>query len=256
MAADGLRSFAGLLRANMAHAGALRMDHAMGLQRLFWVPEGAPGSEGAYVSYPFDHLLAQVTLASQESRTLVIGEDLGTVPEGFREALTDADVLGYRVLLLEREGLAFRSPAHYPKLSLACASSHDLPTLAGWWRGADLSERAEIGQLSPAEAEEAREARQVEKVELAELVGSDDGIPSADYLPASVLSGVHRTLIDGSSLLVLAQLDDLAGEEVAINLPGTDNERPNWRRKIQSPLPELFGDRASSVLPRGSADRA
>jgi glycogen operon protein len=257
MAADGFRSFGALLRANMTHAGALRIDHAMGLQRLFWVPEGAPGSEGAYVAYPFEQLLAEVTLASQASQTLVIGEDLGTVPHGFREALTEADVLGYRVMLLEREGAAFRSPADYPPLSLACASSHDMPTLAGWWNGADFTERAALGQLSAGEAEQAGHRRQTEKVELAKLAGGDKALAEAESLPAAVLEGVHEALGSGSSLLVLAQLDDLAGEEHAINLPGTDTERANWRRKIERPLDDLFsGQEPAKILKTQQGQRS
>ncbi|HEY0044467.1 MAG TPA: glycogen debranching protein GlgX [Allosphingosinicella sp.] len=238
MRADGYRAFGALLEANMAHAGALRIDHAMGLSRLFWVPDGAEGRDGAYVSYPLEQLLGEVALASQRARTMVIGEDLGTVPEGFREALAGADVLGYRVMLLEREGKAFRSPAHFPPLSLSCVTSHDLPTLAGWQAGAEIAERAEIGLVAADAAAEAMAEREAEKAALAGLVGGGEDLAV----------GVHARLAEGPSLLVMAQADDLGGEESSINLPGTDTERPNWRRKVRVPVEDLFSGEGGAIL--------
>jgi glycogen operon protein len=242
MRADGYRSFGALLEANMAHAGALRIDHAMGLARLFWVPDGSEGSDGAYVSYPLGDLLGQVALASQRARTMVIGEDLGTVPHGFREALAGADMLGYRVMLLEREGQAFRPPAHFPPLSLSCVTSHDLPTLAGWWRGAEIGERASIGQLEADAVPAAMAGRQAEKAALAEAV--DASGTDIDTLSVKV----HAALAQGPSLLVMAQADDLGGEESSINLPGTDTERPNWRRKVATPVEALFDGTGRAML--------
>jgi len=133
---SGYAAFGELLAANMRHAGALRIDHVMGLTRLFWIPEGAAPVDGAYVRYPLEALLRVLATESVRARCLVVGEDLGTVPEGLRERLAAADVLSYRVLWFERQGSAFVAPERYPPKAAACVSTHDLPTIAGWWSGA------------------------------------------------------------------------------------------------------------------------
>jgi glycogen operon protein len=240
LTASGYRGFAELLQANMAHAGALRIDHAMGLSRLFWVPEGAGGSDGAYVSYPFADLLGHVTLASARARCMVVAEDLGTVPEGFREAISAADVLRYKVMLLDREGRCFAPPSSYPHLSLACVTNHDLPTLAGWWKGADIEEELELGRRDNAEV--AITERALEREELAREVG--DG---------NLSEAVHRRLALGGSGIVTVQAEDLAGEESAVNVPGTDTERPNWRRKLAKPVDELMRESAALLAEVRSA---
>ena len=153
MARGGYEAFQSLLRANMRHAGALRIDHVMALQRLFVVPEGGPALDGAYLSYPLDDLLGELALESDRARCLVIGEDLGTVPDGIREKLAAANVLSYRVLFFERWGDDFAPPSAYPRKALACASTHDLPTLVGWRQGADIEEKAALGLISPEAAE-------------------------------------------------------------------------------------------------------
>jgi glycogen operon protein len=223
---DGYRGLGGLLGANMRHAGALRIDHAMGLARLFWVPAGGSGADGAYVHYPTADLLGELALQSRRAQCLIVGEDLGTVPEGFRETLAAADVFSYRVLWFERDGTGFLPAARYPSRAVACISTHDLPTLAGWRSGADIEERARLGLI--ADADNARRERAAERDQLAAAVG---GEPNAEAL--------HGFLAATPSQLVLGQLDDLAGETVALNLPGTDRERPNWRRRIAARIPGL-----------------
>ena len=144
---EAYRSFVELVRANMRHAGGLRIDHVMGLQHLYWVPQGQKPSEGAYVRYPLDDLVGILALESHRHRCLVVGEDLGTVPEGFRERMAEANILSYRVLFFEQdiETGAFVPPQAYPALALAVVGSHDLPTLRGWWEGRDLDIKERLG---------------------------------------------------------------------------------------------------------------
>ena len=126
----------------MRHAGALRIDHVMGLRRLFVIPDGASGADGAYVTYPMTDLLAQVALESHRARCLVVGEDLGTVPEGMPETLAANNILSYSVLWFQRRDGHLRPPSEWRRLAAACVSTHDLPTLAGWWDGgADIAEK-------------------------------------------------------------------------------------------------------------------
>jgi glycogen debranching enzyme GlgX/4-alpha-glucanotransferase len=233
----GYRTLAGLFAANMRHAGALRIDHAMGLERLFWIPAGGSGADGAYVGYPRADLIGELALESQRARCLVVGEDLGTVPDGFREALAAADIFSYRVLWFEREGAGFLPADRYPAHAVACVSTHDLPTLAGWRKGTDIAERAALGLLPGNDTAAAWAERAAEMTALTKAVG---GAPDA---PA-----VHRFLASTPSALVLAQADDLAGETMALNLPGTDRERPNWRRKLLPAVDELLRSASSRAI--------
>ena len=235
-------SFNELAAANMRHAGALRIDHAMVLTRLFVIPNGAKALEGAYLSYPAHDLIGQLALESQRARCLVVGEDLGNVPMGFREMMDAADIVSYRVFWFERSGEEFTSPAAYPRKSLACLSTHDLPTLAGWWQGEDIREKEALGILSVEEAAAALERRAADKQALLRLLGREQ-LPATPGLngavDASVAAAAHRLLGRASSLISVAQIDDLAGELIAVNLPGTDHERPNWRRKLDGTIKDL-----------------
>ena len=229
MAQDGYAGFGHLLEANMRHAGGLRIDHALGLARLFWVPDGATALDGTYVAYPFDDLLGQLALCSTRAKALVIGEDLGTVPDGFREVLQAHDVLSYKVLLLERDGRGFKPRDAYPQRAIACVSTHDLPTFAGWRAGCDIAERVALGHRSVQDAAADSAEREAEVAALQDAIGPGD-------LAALAHAAIAATKCD----LVYVQADDLAGETVAVNLPGTDRERPNWRRRLKPPLDELF----------------
>lgn len=247
-AREGYRSFTDLVSANMRHAGALRIDHVMGLTRLFLVPDGAGARDGTYLAYPFRDLLGIVSLESRKAGCLVVGEDLGTVPEGIGEGLREAGVLSYRVLWFEREGSDFRPPASYPEHAAACVSTHDLPTLAGWWSGADIAERLALGMLDAAGAQAARAERTAAKVALLKrldaegLIGDEKWpeLASAAELPVSLAAALHRFIAATPSLLALVQADDLTGEQDAVNLPGTVDERPNWRRKLSQQVGHLF----------------
>jgi glycogen debranching enzyme GlgX/4-alpha-glucanotransferase len=238
MSAEGFAGFSGLLQANMRHAGALRIDHVLGLNRLFLIPDGARATEGAYLAYPRADLLGITALESQAAECLVVGEDLGTVPDGVREAMTARGLLSYRVLWFERDGEAFHPPSAYPSLAAACVSTHDLPTLAGWWIGADIEERVVLGLSDATAAAAAHAARRREKdsvlVALARqgLIASASVHDPAAPLSADLAGAIHAFIGATACLLDLVQADDLASETVAVNLPGTDTERPNWRRRI------------------------
>jgi glycogen operon protein len=240
MRRDGYTAFNELLAANMRHAGALRIDHVMGLRRLFVVPDGAGAIDGAYVTYPMRDLLAQVALESQRARCLVVGEDLGTVPEGMSEALAASNILSYSVLWFERRDGRIRPPPEWRRLAAACVSTHDLPTLAGWWNGADIAEKRALSLLSDPGAEAARMA---EKAALVAML-LDEGLLKgnvllAEPMPMAVAAAVHAFVSATPSLLMLVQADDLAGETAAVNLPGTDKERPNWRRRLDTGADDL-----------------
>jgi glycogen operon protein len=236
MTAGACAAFRALVAANMRHAGALRIDHVMGLSRLFWIPDGATPSEGAYVRYPLDALLAALALESRRAQCLVVGEDLGTVPEGLRERLAESDILSYRVVWLERDVAGFVDPSRYPSKAAACVTTHDLPTIAGWWSGADIAERHALGLAGADDAGAALRARRSDKALLASAIhraGVTAAIDPDGPHDASVTAAVHGFASAAPSALLLIQADDLAGENAAPNLPCTDRERENWRRKIR-----------------------
>jgi glycogen operon protein len=251
-AREGWASLSAVYRANMRHAGMLRIDHAMGLERLFLIPEGARPADGGYLSYPLDDLIGHVALESERARCLVVGEDLGTVPDGFRDHLTQARITGMRVLWFQRKGVEFAPPASYPPTSVACVATHDLATLAGWWQGADIAERLSLGLLTLAKAGEAIAARREEKRALLRALGqagftvsqAEDG-----PLPDATAAAAHAFMGESASMLAHAQYDDLVGETVATNLPGTDRERPNWRLKSGPDVVGAFAShRAQAIL--------
>jgi 4-alpha-glucanotransferase len=241
--------FARLLRANMRHAGALRIDHVMGWQRLFLIPKGAPPAAGAYVRYPISDLLAVAALESCRSRCLVIGEDLGTVPDGFREKLGGADVLSSRVFYFERQDGRFRNPREYPKMAAVSVSTHDLATLHGFWEGEDIAAKARLGLFKSSEEEaQAREARTAEKRELLQALADEDLLPQTvqptlAWTPSLALA-VHAFLARSQSVLFMVQLDDLTGQAHQANLPGSVTQYPNWRRRLMRPLEEVMADQA------------
>lgn len=247
----GYSAFIDTLRANMRHSGALRIDHVMGLMRLFWVPPGGKATDGVYVRYPFDDMLGLLALESQRNQCLVIGEDLGTVPDEVRHALAEAGVLSYRLLYFERNhGGDFKPPHEYPVQAIVAASTHDLPTLVGWWEGRDVALRTELG-LFPSEA--LRESQIVGRAQdRARLLLALErhgmlpaGVPpdpvSVPAITAPLCAGVHAYLASTPSKLMVTQLEDVAGVAEQSNLPGTTTQYPNWRRKLPIAL-EQFPD--------------
>lgn len=234
--------FADTLRETMRHAGAVRIDHAFGLQRLFWIPDGAPAHAGAYVRYPFDEMMRIVKLESVRNRCLVIGEDLGTLPEGFHDAMERAHVLSYRVLWFERaEDGGFKPPEAWPELALAAATTHDLPTVIGFWLGRDLDWRDRLGlHPSPEAGRSMREERRRDRELLGRVLGL--GAEAADVAPAELVTRLYAHIARAPSRLLAAQLEDALEEAEAPNLPGTIDEHPNWRRRLPIDLEELFLD--------------
>lgn len=227
--------FREVLAANMTGAAALRIDHVMGLARLFVIPEGAPSSEGAYLSFPERGLIAELALESARARCVIVGEDLGTLPWDFRSVMDAANILSYRVLWFERKGAAFNPPEAYPRKSVACASTHDLPTIAGWWQGEDIREKEALGLMPADAAMKAQQQRAATKLEFLRAIGLGG---ASNYMPplASIVAAAHAFILRTPSLIAIAQLDDLVGEFTAVNLPGTDFERPNWRRKLRGTI--------------------
>jgi len=247
----GYERFVALLRANMRHAGALRIDHVMGLQRMFWIPTGAFPESGAYVRYPIDDLLGILALESQRNRCVIVGEDLGTVPQGFRERMHEAGALSYRVFYFEKEDDRFKRPEEYPVLALACASTHDLPTVRGFMEGSDLKLRFQHGLYrSEQDRRREEEARTHDQYLMLKALEAEDLLPpdvtpdraiEPEMMPA-IADAVHLYLAGSSACLLMLQIDDLFGESEQINLPGTTFERPNWRRKLSRDLDRLSAD--------------
>jgi 4-alpha-glucanotransferase len=241
------RPFGDDLRHNMRHAGALRIDHAMGLMRLYWIPDGAAPAQGAYVRYPLQDLLRTVALNSARARCLVIGEDLGTVAKGFRHATARAGVLSYRLLYFERSKAGgFLGPRSYPANALISVSTHDLPTLAGFWSARDLAWRDRL-ELWPDGAAAAGayadrrigRRRLIAALKRAGLLADEFAAEEDEQLPAEVLLAAHRFLAGAPSALMMLQIEDALGEVEQANLPGTVDQHPNWRRRLPLGLDEL-----------------
>ena len=233
----------------MRHAGAIRIDHAMGLQRLFWIPGTAKPSGGSYVRYPLKLMLEKLAEASHQHRTVVIGEDLGTVPEGFRDRMREAEVQSYRVMLFERaEDGRFLPPDRYPREAMACLTTHDLPTQKGWWAGHDIALREKLGLFSGEVADNARRERAEDRARVADALATAgiidqatrDAAASATDLPEAIALGAHVYVAQAPSRLMVAQIEDLTGELEQVNLPGTHTEYPNWRKRLTTRLEDLL----------------
>jgi 4-alpha-glucanotransferase len=240
--ARAYRPFIDLLRANMRCAGILRIDHVMALQRAFWIPRGAPASDGAYVRYPFDAMLGIVALESLRNRCVVVGEDLGTVPEGFRERLEAACALSSRLLYFQRDWNdgSFSTPDRYPRLAAASIGTHDLPTLAGWWTG-DRSAGEDRARDRYLLVDALERARAVDEAGSARL--RDDASRGGTLSVRGELApAVHRFLAETPSTLAVVAIEDVLDEPESVNVPGTFDEHPNWQRKRSLTLEEIDDD--------------
>lgn len=238
-----------LLRANMKHCGSLRIDHVLGLLRLWWIPKGENATKGAYIYYPVEDMLAILALESHRHQCSVIGEDLGTVPDEIVEILREAGIHSYKVFFFETaEDGGFISPAHYADQSMSALCTHDMPTLRGFWHCDDLKMGSEIGLYPDKEQleglfDDRLECKQgiLDSVAwhgyLPEGVGRDASLVPMD---AYLSEALQLHVAAGASTLLSVQLEDWLEMDKPVNIPGTVNEYPNWRRKLSMNLEEIF----------------
>jgi 4-alpha-glucanotransferase len=261
MRRDGAAAYGDVVGSVMRHAGAIRIDHAMGLYRLFVIPDGLAARDGVYVYLPMPAILSRVSDLSRAFRAIVIGEDLGTVPDGFRRAMTQCEIQSYRVLYFEREKSALRRPSRYPRKALACISTHDLPPLQGWWCGDDITLRQRLGHNTETTSRPQFIQRQRDRATLLEQL-KRDGLFAAntpepgENVDIDLAAAIHAHLSRAPSRLLAVRLEDLAGEREPVNVPGTSNEYPNWRRKLGLSLDRIFdSERFSRIVEAIRAQR-
>jgi 4-alpha-glucanotransferase len=237
--------FIALLRANMRVCGALRLDHVMALFRQWWVPRGFKSADGGYVHYPLEDLLGIVALESHRNECLVVGEDLGVVPDEIRRALPQFGVYHYKVVLFEKQHDEFVAPADYVRHALAAVTTHDLPTLAGWWSGHDIDLWARLGfYADKATAERLRAGRELDRQRLLRALrreqlweGDSDAVPEYS---AALGRAVHEYLGKSPTALVTVQLEDMIGMLEPVNVPGTSSEYANWTRRMTASARAIF----------------
>lgn len=260
LARTGCAAFAEPVEAAMRVGGALRIDHVMALERLFFVPEGHSPADGSYVDYPTEALMDVLARLSNAHGSLVIGEDLGVVPTGFRERMAARGILSYRIAYFEKEGTGFKPAQHYPELAIACLSTHDLAPLRAWWRGDDIRLRHGIGAIDAGMAAAQTKERAAERVALVDALDQSAAVSAeearayaaaaavepGEFLPPGFATAMHRFIALTPCKLAAARLADLSGDDRPTNLPGTIDAYPNWRFKCpvlleDLPLNERFG---------------
>ena len=255
----GYELFIQTIRKNMKYGGALRIDHALGIFRLFWIPEGMTPNDGAYVSYPSEDLLRIIALESIRNRTMVVAEDLGTIGENVREALKSFWMLSYRLFYFERNypDPSFLPPERYPLMALCAVTTHDLPTIYGYWEGRDIEIRRRIGKYP----DDALWNKQIEERErdkrLIISALKSQGILPDDYpsdpaempeMTSELCRAIYHYLALTPCKLLLVSLDDIIGTLDQQNMPGTVDSHPNWVRKTPPPLEEIIKDRRFADL--------
>ncbi|TMJ01281.1 MAG: 4-alpha-glucanotransferase [Alphaproteobacteria bacterium] len=238
---SGFEPFLATLRAALRHAGGVRIDHAMGLMRLWLIPHGASPADGAYLTYPLDDLLRLVALESHRHRAIVIGEDLGTVPPEFRHRMAETGISGMDVLWFQRNKTGYLPPSKWRPGAVAMTSTHDLPTVAGWWSGADIATREKLGLVSDASAERRERAANRRALWTAfkkakAAAGTPPGPEETDPVADSALRFVGKA----AAPLALIPLEDVLGLRDQPNLPGTIDEHPNWRRRYGEPAQRML----------------
>jgi 4-alpha-glucanotransferase len=243
--AQGLQGFVILIRNNMRYYGALRLDHVMALFRLWWVAAGCSPTEGAYIHYPLQQLLTVLSLESARSACLVVGEDLGVVPDEMRRAMPECGLYHYKVLLFEKLEGRFRRPDEYLRHALATITTHDMPTLRSYWEGRDIELRRRLNLYPSVEVESdvIREREHDRELLLGALQeqGLNPAQPATpfDAFTAELAHALHLYLARSATTLVALQIEDLLGEILPVNVPGTDREYPNWQRKVAADIEDL-----------------
>ena len=226
LAEEGYAPFRDIVRAALRDSGGVRIDHILGLFRLWWIPEGAPPTEGTYVRYDHEAMLGVLALEATRAGAVVVGEDLGTVAPGVRETLSDLGVLGTSVMWFEKRDDEPVPPEEYRRLCMASVTTHDLPPTAGYVDLVHVDVREELGQLTGDVDEERRSAE-------AEIEAFREAVRERDLLegdsPADLVVALHRFVAAAPSLLVAASVSDLVGDRRPVNMPGTSDEYPNWR---------------------------
>lgn len=228
---SGFRAFIEMLRANLAYSGGIRIDHVMGLQRLWLIPGDASPDQGAYLDYPFEDQLRLLSLESWRRRALVIGEDLGTVPSGLRQELASRNILGTRVLLFEHQDNRFKPAAIWPADALATTTTHDLPSITGWFKGRDIDWRHQAQHSSSAQTTNERRQRTIEKSALLSALKEGGHLHEGDDDSNATLAASIGFIGSSPAPLALVPLEDLIGTEEQPNLPGPGDIHPNWRRR-------------------------
>jgi 4-alpha-glucanotransferase len=238
MLAQRLHGFIRLIRNNMRYYGALRLDHVMSLCRLWWVPGGFSPKDGAYVHYPLEQLLTILALESARASCLVVGEDLGVVPEEMRRAMPEFGLYHYKVLLFEQHDGRFRQPDEYVKRALATVTTHDMPTLLSYWEGRDIELRGKLHLYPSLEVEgEVIESRSRDREALLAALRQQDLLPmhgfdAAQPFTPELAQALHLYLARSAAALAAVQMEDLLGMAEPVNIPGTNTEYPNWQRKL------------------------
>lgn len=238
LAAQKYQPLRQVLRQAMRNCGVLRIDHALGLNRSYWIPEN--GAPGGYIRQPFQSLMAIIAIEAQRAETVIVGEDLGLVPDGFRDTMTSKGLYSYTVVQYEKtDSGTFRKARDLRTQSLACFGTHDTPTVKGFWEADDIGWWHRLGWIDATGKAEAEEQRGAEKAALMGVKVSE--LHSFDS--SDLADRVHGDLAHGPTALVAVQLDDVIGVKEAQNLPGTIDEHPNWRRKLPVSVSELAQNR-------------
>ena len=256
---NGYEVFIETIRKNMKYGGALRIDHALGLFRLFWIPAGMPARDGAYLLQPAEDLLRIIALESQRNNTIVIAEDLGTIDDSFRKMLQSFQMLSYRLFYFQRNypDPSFKSPGQYPSMALCAITTHDLPTIYGYWGGRDIETKKQLGIYGDEEAwKNDVIGRERDKGLILSALKAEGIVPSdfpedpqkIPHMTHELCIAIYRYLAKSPCKLLLVSLDDILGTLDQQNMPGTVESHPNWIQKTALSLEEIASDQSFSGL--------
>ncbi len=253
---DGYGYVRDVLDHHLALADALRIDHVMGLHRLYWIPEGLDAADGVYVTYPADEWYAVLSLASHRHGSRIIGENLGTVPAFVEDALAERGITRMYVVQYEATPDRYDVLDPVPADTVASVNTHDMPPFAAWWTGEDLRDGLDLGHLAEDEAAAVGDERAIIRRHVTAMLEAEGRVGEGTTDPGEVLAGLLEWLADGHATLVLVNLEDLWLEDEPQNVPGTSDERPNWRRRAARTLEEMRDDpRVVDALARVAAAR-